>query len=202
MSDLKVNRENLINYLKVIGGENYEKFDKMQIASFIQTAQVYDLNPFKKEIYAIPYRRQDGGYQLTIIVGYESYIKRAERSGMLEGFMIKRSGEGEQLEIICIIKKKGWATAFEYSLRLCDVPAKIKAPKGTQPSQWEQQPLFMLEKMVISRAFRLAFSDDIGGLQEYNRDENIMDVQDGLGNSIAQPTKSEPGEEPAARKRG
>lgn len=180
-NELTTIRENLVNYLKVVGGEAYDKLDKLQISSFIQVAQAYQLNPFKKEIYAIPFKKSDNTYQLTVVVGYEAYIKKAERSGLLSGWKLTRKGEGEQLEIIVTIKRKGWEESFEYSLRLCDVPPNIRNKPG---SQWTYQALFMLEKMTISRAFRLAFSEENGGLQEFVEEEKTVDIQDGKGNSI------------------
>ncbi len=55
--------------------------------TYLQIAKAFNLNPFKREIYVSKYNGQ-----MSIIVGYETYIKRAERSGMLDGWEVTTSG--------------------------------------------------------------------------------------------------------------
>ena len=52
-----------------------------QTAQFLELCQAYKLNPFKREIYAVGY-----GNKFNIITGYEVYLKRAERTGKLNGW--------------------------------------------------------------------------------------------------------------------
>ncbi len=67
--------DDLINdYLKSLGNKLKDE-DRQK---FIQISKAFNLNPFIREIYGIPY-----GNNFNIIVGYEVYLKRAERSGTL-----------------------------------------------------------------------------------------------------------------------
>ncbi len=54
---------------------------------FMSTCRSYGLNPMKREVYFVKYGSSPG----QTIVGYESYIKRAERTGLLDGWEVKIS---------------------------------------------------------------------------------------------------------------
>src|SRR6478736_7649543 len=84
-----VNDKVLIEYLDVMGiSPKLEEKKKLQ---FLNIAKTFGLNPFKREIFCNVYG--EGQYrQLSIITGYEVYIKRAERSGQLDGWNAVTSG--------------------------------------------------------------------------------------------------------------
>ena len=54
---------------------------KEEIALFLNQCQMFQLNPFKREIYLIKY----GSYPADAVVGYQVYLKRAERSRQWDG---------------------------------------------------------------------------------------------------------------------
>ncbi len=62
-----------------------------EISQFIGIAKAFQLNPFKREIHCIAYGK--GDYRtLQIVTGYEVYLKRAERIGLLDGYETTFSG--------------------------------------------------------------------------------------------------------------
>ena len=79
MNDIATTNTELMTQTAVKWLENMGFLKKMkepQKEQFIEICVLYGLNPFKREIYAVPY-----GEGFNIIVGYEFYLKRAERSG-------------------------------------------------------------------------------------------------------------------------
>jgi recombinational DNA repair protein RecT len=70
--------ERVKNYLRSMNLA--QNLTQAEVTQFIEIAQGFGLNPFKREIYASKY-----GNNFSVIVGYETYIKRAERSGRLSG---------------------------------------------------------------------------------------------------------------------
>ena len=128
--------------------------EKMQ---FLEIARAYNLNPFKREIYCTKY-----GNTFSIIVGYESYIKRAERSGLLNGWSVRTEGSGNDLKAIVTIYRKDFAQPFEHEVYYIEyVQTKTD---GTPNSFWKNKPITMIKKVAISQAFRMCFSYEIGGM--------------------------------------
>jgi hypothetical protein len=58
------------------------KATDQEITLFLNQCVMFGLNPFKREIYLIKYSEKD---RATFVVGYETYLKRAERSGKWSG---------------------------------------------------------------------------------------------------------------------
>jgi phage recombination protein Bet len=136
------------------------KLNDRQKALFYKVAMSSNLNPIKKEIYAIAY-----GSNFNIIVGYEVYLKRAERTGLLEYWeaTVKKDEAGEWVGK-CTIKRKDFSK-----------PVTVEAwfseyNQGT--AIWKTKPRTMIRKVAISQGFRMVFSDELGGLP-YTSDEII-----------------------------
>ena len=160
-----------------------------QIA-FIQVAKAYNLDPFKREIYAVPYGQGDKR-RLTIITGYEVYLKRAERTGLLDGWEATIEGEFEKYQTTRDIRKHDgtiWKKTVT-AVRPKDgkpVVAKITIHRidRAYPTVWEvdfdeyyqnnemwdSKPRTMIKKVAIAQGFRLAFPDELGGMP-YTSDE-------------------------------
>jgi hypothetical protein len=84
-----VKDKELIEYLDVMGIS--PKLNEKEKLQFLNIAKTFGLNPFKREIFCTVYG--EGQYkQLSIITGYEVYIKRAERSGQLDGWEATTTG--------------------------------------------------------------------------------------------------------------
>ena len=63
-----------------------DKLTDVQRNQFAAVAQAFGLNPFKREIYATTYRNKDGQTVMSIVTGYEVYLKRAEMNPNYNGF--------------------------------------------------------------------------------------------------------------------
>ena len=161
-----VNEKVLIEYLDVMGiSPKLEEKEKIQ---FLNIAKTFGLNPFKREIFCTVYG--EGQYkQLSIITGYEVYIKRAERSGMLDGWNATTSGSvaTKDLKAIVTIYRKDRQHPFVWEVFYEEYVQKTKA--GVVTKFWEKAN-FMTKKVAISQAFRLCFSDELGGMP-YTSDE-------------------------------
>ena len=122
-----------------------------EIAKPISVARHLGLDPVKKEVHFIPY---SGTVQL--IVGYTEYIKRAERSGNLNGWQVDfgKDDFGEYAEIT--IYRKDWQHPFKWKVYMEE--ARQKSPT------WDKMPAFMLRKVAIAQGFRLAFPEETAEL--------------------------------------
>lgn len=156
----------LIEYLDVMGiSPKLEEKEKIQ---FLNIAKTFGLNPFKREIFCTVYG--SGEYkQLSIITGYEVYIKRAERSGQLDGWHATTSGSvaTNDLKATVTIYRKDRQHPFIWEVFYDECVQKTKT--GAVTKFWEKAN-FMTKKVGISQAFRLCFSDELGGMP-YTSDE-------------------------------
>lgn len=134
---------------------------------FVKICETFNLNPFKREAYAVPYKDSQKVDRLTIIVGYEVYLKRAEASGKLDGWETAVQGTDENMTAEVTIWRKDWSRPMRHKIF-----AKEFAKNG---GMWAAMPRYMLEKVAISQAFRRAFPEDLGGMP-YTKEE--MDSRD------------------------
>jgi phage recombination protein Bet len=121
-----------------------------EVFMFLNIAQSYQLNPFKREIHLVKYENAPASF----IVGYESYLKRAEHTGKLDGWKAWLADDGKKA--YCKIWRKDHREAFEWEVD--------RAEFDTQKASWKKMPGFMLKKVCIAQAFRLAFPEDLGGM--------------------------------------
>jgi len=78
----KIQKETITEYLKAYG---YNKtLSENEIQQFTQTALANNLDPFKREIYIAIYGEGENR-KVSILTGYQVYLKRAERTGKLDG---------------------------------------------------------------------------------------------------------------------
>lgn len=156
----------LIDYLDVMCIA--PKLDDKEKLQFLNISKTFGLNPFKREIFCTVYG--EGQYkQFAIITGYEVYIKRAERSGQLDGWNATTSGsvETNDLKATVTIYRKDRQHPFIWEVFYSECVQKTKA--GVVTKFWEKAN-FMTKKVGISQAFRLCFSDELGGMP-YTSDE-------------------------------
>lgn len=123
-----------------------------ELFMFMGISKAYGLNPLKREIHFVKY----GDSPASIIVGYETYLKRAERTGKLDGWKcwIDKDALGEKAVIE--IKRKDHSMPIRWEV--------YRNEFDKQQSTWKSMPTFMLKKVAIAQGFRLAFPEEIGGM--------------------------------------
>lgn len=138
---------------------------------FFSVCRIYNLNPVKKEIYGIPYKKKNGEITFSIIVGYEVYIKRADSSGKLKGWSVVTDGEGANMKAVITIHRSDFDAPFIHEVYF-DEYAQYTWNDGKKVlnSFWKSKPRTMLKKVAISQGFRLCFTEYCGGLP-YIREE-------------------------------
>lgn len=145
------------------------KLTEQQKILFMRTAIASNLNPFKREIYAVPYEEkwydQKAGrkvsynpprYRMSLITGYEVYLKRAERSGKLQGWKAWTDGEGDKMKACIEIHRRDWKEPLYHEVFMGEYKQKNH--------MWDEKPATMLKKVCIAQGFRLAFPDELGGI--------------------------------------
>ena len=163
-------KEKLLLYLEIIGVAKL--MTQHEKDYFIETAQAYCLNPFKREIHCVP--RWSGNKRIfAVITGYDVYIKRAERTGKLDGYGFVTEGKTPALKTVITIYRKDWSHPFEYEVNFDEV---VQRKKDGSISLWDKMPKFMLRKVAIAQGFRLCFPDELGGMP-YTADE----LAEGMG---------------------
>lgn len=145
-----------------------------EVQQFIEIAQAFGLNPFKREIYASKF-----GTSFSIIVGFETYIKRAERSGRLSGWSVTTSGsivdpKTSDIKATITIHRKDWDQPFIHEVFFREYVQTNR--EGQVNKFWREKPLTMIKKVAIAQGFRLCFSDELGGMP-YTADEIDSEIQ-------------------------
>ena len=169
-----ITADKINNYLDAFGFVS--QLNAGEKKQFIEIAMAYNLNPFKREIYCVPYdanvKKPDGSWgkerKLSIITGYEVYLKRAERVGALDGWDVVVEGTGEEMKAVVTIHRKDWSHPFKHEVYFSETAKKDK--DGKPQSMWKTMPKFMLKKVAIAQGFRMAFPDEFGGMP-YAADE-------------------------------
>jgi phage recombination protein Bet len=181
----EVQKQTILDYLTAFGlASQLTEPEKLQ---FIEIAQAFKLNPFKREIHVAVYG--EGEYRrLSIITGYEVYLKRAERTGKLDGWKAWVEGEGDAMKALVEIHRKDWSEPFQHEVYWREAVQKKK--DGSLTSFWTKQPKFQLKKVAISQGFRLAFPDELGGLP-YDASE-LPDAEALTATPTAPATSSQP----------
>ena len=124
--------------------------DDKEIFMFLGICKSFGLNPLKREVHLIKY----GNAPASIVTGYEVYLKRAERTGKLNGWKVDIVQDGKAATVT--IHRKDWNQPFEWTAY------RQEFDKGQ--ANWKTMPLFMLRKVAMAQAFRICFPDEMGGL--------------------------------------
>ncbi len=176
----KVTQDLLLDYLKTMN----KGLNEQQTKQFLAVAGTFGLNPWKREVYAVTYKNKDGSTDMSIVTGYETYIKRAELNPNYDGFEIQFKGGFKRGKVTKSGKNGSWQVDAlvpdgEVSC-ICTVYRKDRAHPTREEvffdeydqgnSMWQTKPRTMLKKVAIVSAFRKAFPFDFGGMP-YTSDE-------------------------------
>ncbi len=164
-------QQNLVELVRVLFPQ-LQGVSDLEIAKAIALARRLGLDPLRKEVHLVPFK---GSVQL--VVSYLEYIKRAERSGKLDGWEVRlgqdQLGEYAEVEIF----RKDWKHPLKWRAYLNEV-------KKDTPN-WKTMPLFMLRKTAIAQAFRLAFPEETqelpleeGEIVEYETVEEVRTISE------------------------
>ena len=176
----KVTQDLLLDYLKTMN----KGLNEQQTKQFLAVAGTFGLNPWKREVYAVTFKNKDGSTDMSIVTGYETYIKRAELNPNYDGFEIDFKGSFKRGKVTKSSKNGTWQVDAlvpdgEVSC-VCTVYRKDRAHPTREEvffdeynkgnDMWIQKPRTMLKKVAIVSAFRKAFPFDFGGMP-YTNDE-------------------------------
>lgn len=178
-----IDSKKIKEYLDAFGLGN--NLTEQEVKQFTEIAQAFNLNPFKREIYCIPYGEGEKR-KLSVITGYEVYLKRAERIGKLKGWKAWTEGTVEfktkSKTVRYKDKKTGADRSFEKEYRAAegDLRAIVEIYRSDwdhpfthevhldeyyqDNEMWGSKPRTMLKKVVTAQGFRLAFPDEFGGM--------------------------------------
>ena len=156
-----ITEDKVAKYLKAMGLAN--ELTTEEVDMFTEIAVAQNLNPFIREIYCVVYKGRSGR-KVSFITGYEVYIKRAERSGQLNGWGCTLEGtrKDKTLRAVCTIHRKDWEHPFVHDAYWCEY--------AQDNTFWRNKPLTMIKKVAVAQAFRLAFPEQVAGLP-YTEDE-------------------------------
>lgn len=145
--------------------------DDKEIFVFINLCKMFELNPFKREIYLVKY---NSGQPASTLVGYETYLKRAERSQNWNGFEVSSEGRVSDDSLKAIVKlwRKDWEHPLVHEVHYSEYVQYGKDKTGAKYINrfWKEKPITMIKKVAVSQAFRLAFPDEFSGMP-YTREE-------------------------------
>ncbi len=178
-----VTAETITKYMRTFGlGKDLLDHE---LEAFKEMAVMHNLNPFNREIHCTAYGQ--GEYRtLSIVTGYEVYIRKAEESGLLEYWTIEESDPVLPLEKYwakLIIKRRDriniqtWVSYYSESVQ--------KKKNGQVNAFWQKQPRMMTKKVAMSQGFRLFFEDVMHGIP-YTREE-MPEEKGGMTDVTPQP---------------
>ncbi|WP_173475083.1 phage recombination protein Bet [Fibrobacter succinogenes] len=176
----KVTQDLLLDYLKTMN----KGLNEQQTKQFLAVAGTFGLNPWKREVYAVTYKNKDGSTDMSIVTGYETYIKRAELNPNYDGFEIEFKGDFKRGKVTKSGKNGSWQVDALVPDGTVSCVCTVYRKDRTHPtreevffdeydqgnSMWQSKPRTMLKKVAIVSAFRKAFPFDFGGMP-YTNDE-------------------------------
>lgn len=147
-----------------------DKASDQEIALFLNQCSMFGLNPFKREIYLIKYKQGDPA---TFVVGYEVYLKRAERTNKWAGMSsgTEDGPDGRPIKAWADVYRKDWPKPLHHEVFYDEYVGLKDEWKDNQrtgrrvPTRfWADKPKTMLKKVAIAQAMRMAFPDEMAGM--------------------------------------
>jgi len=156
-----VKQDNVVELVKVLF-PHLQGVSDIEIRKAVALAKHLGLDPTKKEVHFIPFKGS-----LQLVVSYTEYIKRAERSGKLNGWDVAVGKDEVGTYAETTIYRKDWEHPLKWKVYLSEV-------RKDTPS-WKSMPIFMLKKVCIAQAFRLAFPEETNELP-YEESELVPEI--------------------------
>ncbi len=182
---VKLNVSMVRKYLTNGGGNATDE----EVVKFINTCVYQHLNPYIRECYLIKYGNQDA----TIVVGKDTFLKRAnerkEFQGFTAGIIVRDAETGEIQEREgtfyakdteqllggwCKVFLDGWRVPVYASVPLDEYIGRKK--DGEINGQWASKPATMIRKVALVQALREAFPDTNSGLYTQEEVPEVADV--------------------------
>lgn len=155
---------------------------------FVHFCVSYQLDPFKGEVHCSVYGQ--GEYRnMSLIVGFLTYVKRAELSGRLDGWSADIEGTGEDTEGVVRIWRKDWSHPFEHRVHWKEAVQRKR--DGSLTAFWKKMPRYLLKKTAIAQAFRLAFPAELAGMG-YDEAELPEEMTQPVGTGTTDQSPAEP----------
>lgn len=134
--------------------------------AFSEVAKQFQLNPYKKEIYCVPYmsnvKLPDGSWdkerKLSLITGYQVYLQKAEASGKLVDWKVTCDKTRAYIKIW----RSDRSEVFEWDILISEYDQQNKF--------WKEKRETMAKTVVIGQGFRMCFPNLLGGMP-YTREE-------------------------------
>ncbi|RDU53369.1 hypothetical protein CQA49_06895 [Helicobacter sp. MIT 00-7814] len=133
------------------------KLPVSQQEQFIELCSSLCLNPFKREIYAVPY-----GSRFNIIIGFEVYLKKADATGKCQGWKAWTEGslETNNLKGCIEIYRADYIHPFYHEVDYDEYKQEFFKDGNLVRGFWQNKPKTMIKKVAIAQGFRFAFPND------------------------------------------
>jgi phage recombination protein Bet len=169
-----------------------EKATPSEITLFLNQCVMFGLNPFKREIYLIKYSDKDPA---TFVVGYEVYLKRAERTGKWAGMETGTEGAVPDMRAWVKVKRQDWKEPLchevfydEYVQQKDEWIDGKRTGKKVPTRFWAEKPRTMLKKVAIAQALRMAFPDELAGMPQVIEEMHVEDERPVASIELAPPS--------------
>ena len=144
---------------------------------FLNLCRYQHLNPFLREAYLIKY----GNSPATMVVGKETFVKRARAQNDFDGFeagLTVMDKDGNIVERQGSLRAPtdqvlgGWAKVYIKGMRVPYYAAVEwgeyagRDRNGNLNSMWASKGMTMIRKVALSQALREAYPEQMGGLYE------------------------------------
>jgi len=159
---MPVSEDTITQYMRQFGlGMNLQD---NELEAFKHMAVMHNLNPFNREIHCVAYG--SGDYRtLSIVTGYEVYIRKAEESGLLQYWNVIDAPPGTPVNeywATVVVKRKDRPTEQSWTVDYSEAVQRTK--NGNVNKFWKDRPKFMTKKAAIGQGFRLFFEDVLHGI--------------------------------------
>jgi phage recombination protein Bet len=177
-----------------------------EVMFFLQQCASFNLNPFKREIFLIKYSSDEPG---QIVIAYQTFIARAERSLRLKGWRTwvdygadDAAQTKDPQRAYIEIYRADWDKPFVHSVRYTEYIGRKR--DGSITAMWKNKSETMIRKVVTAQGFRLCFPDELGDLpfttEELGQDEPDHNAPTGAMPAIKAEAYVKPKAEPAPTK--